>query len=444
MLVKRYWIYVPAALFLMLLLSGCSFISDPVLMMKTPQLSAEKESLRSIVMSQMPEDASLIRSNEEDDTNVIHFVDLDNDGVNEAIVFYETPDQTIGIHGMIFKKINENWVKQVTFDGVGKVLESLYFKDMTNDGRVDIVAGFSMGNEGTQNRIFIYSYNGKSVERVLEHPYTNFVISDMNKDHINDLTIVELKHGESNFITTFQYDDGSFLELDRLEMKPYIYDYYNIVAGKVFVDQEGNSIDGIVLDATLSSVGDASFTSVIIMQDGKLKSVIPEQTQTYRNYRVYSEDINNDGIIEIPLLNPPIGWSFFKNQDDIPYFCSYYQWDGKNGLKFVKEKYHDFKYDFDFGFFPPQWHNKITVDTKSQMNKYLRFVMIDSGKTVAEIKFFSSYEWEKQHDDWKYLLRTSEKVIAYKKSADFDLNNNNKNKTNKDVAPIERKDKQSE
>ncbi|MEC0371467.1 hypothetical protein [Paenibacillus chibensis] len=443
-MVKRYWIYVPAAFFLMLLLSGCSFISDPVLMMRTPQLSAEKESLRSIVMAQLPEDANLIRSNEEDDTNIIHFVDLDNDGVSEAVVFYETPDQIIGIHGMIFKKVNDTWVKQITFDGAGKVLESLYFKDMTNDGKVDIVAGFSIGNEEIDNEVFIYSYNGKSLDRVLERPYTNYVISDMNKDHINDLTIVNLKRGESNYITTFQYEDGSFMELDRLEMKPYIYDYYNVVAGKVYVDKEGNSIEGIVLDAMLSNVGEASFTSVIIMEDGKLKSVLPDQQQTYRNYRVYSEDVNKDGIIEIPLLNPPIGWSFFKNQDEIPYFYSYYQWDGKSGLKFVIEKYHDLKYDFDFGFFPPQWHNKITVDTKSQVNKYLRFVMIDTGKTVAEIKFFSLSEWEKQHDDWKYLYRTNEKVVAYKKNVDFDLDNNNKNKAKNEVPPIERKDKQSE
>ncbi|WP_136605903.1 hypothetical protein [Paenibacillus dokdonensis] len=441
-MVKRYWIHIPAAFLLMLLLSGCSFISDPVLMMQTPQLSAEKESLRSIIMAQLPEDANLIRSNEEDDTNVIHFVDLDNDGVSEAVVFYETPDQNIGVHGIIFKKSNDTWVKQITFDGVGKVLESLYFKDMTNDGKVDIVAGFSMGNEETQNRVFIYSYNGKSLERVLERPYTNFVISDMNRDHINDLTIVDLKHGESNFITTFQYDEGSFVELDRLELKPYIYEYYNIVAGKVFVDQEGNSIEGIVLDATLSTVGDASFTSIIVMQDGKLKSVFEKDDQTFRQSRIFSEDVNNDGIIEIPLLTKPAGWEYF-DQKEIPYFYSYYQWDGKTGLKFIAEKYHDKKNDFDFGFFPPQWHNKITVDTKSQKDKYLRFYMIGTGKTVAEIKFFSQTEWEKQHEDWKYLSRNSGKVIGYKKSADFDLNNN-KSKSKDEVPPIERKDKQSE
>ncbi|MGN7357078.1 hypothetical protein ACTHPF_06895 [Paenibacillus sp. SAF-054] len=441
-MVKRYWIYIPAALFLMLLLGGCSFISDPVLMMKTPQLSAEKESLRAIVMAQLPEDANLIRSNEEDDTNVIHFVDLDNDGASEAIIFYETPDQTIGIHGMIFKKSNDSWVKQITFDGVGKVLESLYFKDMTNDGKVDIVAGFSMANEETQNRVFIYSYNGKSLERVLERPYTNFVISDMNKDHINDLTIVDLKHGESNFITTFQFEEGSFMELDRLEMKPYIYNYYNIVAGKVFTDPEGNSIEGIVLDATLSTVGEASFTSIIVMQDGKLKSVFEKDDQTFRQSRIFSEDINNDGLIEIPLLETPVGWENFV-QKEVPYFYAYYQWDGKSGLKFVAEKYHDTKNDFDFGFFPTQWHNKVTIDTKSQKDKYLRFYMIETGKTVAEIKFFSQNEWEKQHEDWKYLSRNSGKVIGYKKSVDFDFNGN-KNKSKDEVPPIERKDKQSE
>jgi hypothetical protein len=430
----------------MFLLSGCSTISDPILLMKTPELTAEKESLRSIIMAQLPENANLIRSNEEDDTNVIHFVDLDGDGVSEAVVFYETPDQNIGIHGMIFKKSSDIWVKQITFDGEGKVLESLYFKDMTGSGNIDIVAGFSGGkeDEDLQNGLIIYSYTGKSVERMLELPYTNYVISDMNQDHINDLTIVNLKRSESNFITTYQYKDGSFVELDKLEMKPFISDYYNVVAGKVYMDQNGNSIEGIVLDASLSAVGDFSKTSIIVMEDGKLKSVLPKDDEMFRLHRMYSEDVNDDGIIEIPLLKRPHGWDNFANEDDIPYFSEYYQWDGKNGMTFVAEKFHDFKNDFDFGFFPPELHNKITVDTKSQMNKYLRFVMIDSGKTIAEIKFFSQSEWEKKHDEWSYLYRTGGKIIGYKKNfsnVDF---SGNKNKSKDEVPPIERKDKLSE
>lgn len=442
---KRYWFFVPASMLFMLLLSGCSFIQDPVLLMDTPELSAEKESLRAIIEANRPENASLIRSNREEDTNIIHFVDLDGDGVNEAVVFYETPDQNIGIHGMIFKKNHDSWVKQTTFDGEGKVLESLYFKDMTNDGRIDIVAGFSGGkeDENLQNGLIIYTFNGKTVERILEVPYTNYVISDMNQDHINDLTIVNLKPRESNFITTYQYKDGSFVELDKLEMKPFIYEYYNVAAGTVYQDQAGNKIEGIVLDASLSEVGEFSKTSIIVMDNGKLKSVQPKDDQTFRPYRMYSEDINNDGVIEIPLLKKPLGWENFINEEDIPYFYEYYQWDGKSGLKFVAEKFHDFKNNFDFGFFPPKLHNKITVDTKSQMNKYLRFVMIDTGKTVAEIKFFTQSEWEKQHDDWNYLYRTSGKIIGYKKNFDYDISNN-KNKSKDEVPPIERKDKLSE
>lgn len=448
-MVKRNWLYIPAALLLVMMLSGCSFITDPVQLMKTPELSAEKESLRSIIEANRPENSTLIRSNAEEDTNIIHFVDLDNDGANEAVVFYETSDQNIGIHGMIFKKTGDAWAKQTTFDGEGKVLESLYFKDMTNDGHMDIVAGFSGKSdneteEDLQNGLIIYSYNGKNVERILELPYTNYVISDMNRDHMNDLTVVNLKRGESNFITTYQYKDGSFVELDKLEMKPYIYNYYNVAAGKVYADSEGNSVEGIVLDASLSPVGESSITSIIVMEDGKLKSVLPKEDQTLRMYRVYSEDINGDGIIEIPLLEPPAGWSYFKNQDDVPYFYAYYQWDGKSGLKFVAEKFHDFKNDFDFGYFPPQLHNKITVDTKSQLGKYLRFVATDTGKTIAEIKYFTQSEWDKQSDDWKYLYRTNGKVIGYKKNFDFDVMNNNKNKSKDEVPPIERKDRQSE
>lgn len=85
----------------------------------------------------------------------------------------------------------------------------------------------------------------------------------------------------------------------------------------------------------------------------------------------------------------------------------------------------------------------MTVDTKSIKNQYLRFVMVDTGKTVAEIKFFTLAEWDKQHDEWKYLYRTNDKVIGYKKYGDFDIDNSKKQLKN-EVPPIERKEKISE
>ncbi|WP_245699747.1 FG-GAP-like repeat-containing protein [Paenibacillus glacialis] len=410
-------------------------ISDPVSLMKTPQISAENESLRTFITSQIPKGAPLIRARDNDNTSLIRFADLNNDGKKEVIVFYETPDQAVQLHGSIFENKNGEWVQRITFDGEGKVLESLRFKDITNDGSIDIIAGFSRGDEELQSGLVVYTYQGKELEKALEVPYSHFVIDDLNDDGINDLTIVSLKRNELARMTTYQYEN-SFIELDKLELDKSVNSYYNVVAGKVSPDKRG-----IILDAGSGSSSGYWYSEMIVMVDNKLTPVLNDD-QTYKDVQIYSEDVNADGIYEIGILETPKGWEHFSF-DEIPWFYSYYQWDGKEGMTFVRQQYHDYKSRFFLNFFPPEWHNIVTIDTKSNKDEYLRFVMSDTNKTVAEIKFFSQQDWDKDHGGWDLLVRVSDKVIAYK-SYDVNLELNKNKKVETDVAPIERKGNKDE
>lgn len=418
---------------LTLLIGGCNFISDPVSLMKAPQIAEDKETLRTTIISQIPEGATLIRSKEEDDTSMIRYVDLNGDGKRETVVFYETTDQSV-LQGAIFENVSGVWQKTVTFEGDGKILESLKFQDITGDGKVDIIAGFSMGDEEIQNGLIVYSYTSNGLETVVERPYTQFVITDLNGDGQLDLTIVSLKKNETATITTYQYDDG-FVELDKLSLDPFVNSYYNIVAGKVAKD-----IEGIVLD---TSVGPTSAYSLIfVMKDNKLEQVLG-QDKTFKDLPIASYDVDNDGIVEIGLLETPKGWEHIVF-DEVPWFFSYYQWDGESGLTFVRQQYHDLKNRFYLNFFPSEWHGNITIDIKSNKEKYLKFIMADTGKTVAEIKFFTLQQWEKEQGDWDLLVRDNERVIGYKSyNSELELSKNRRT-IESDVAPIERKENKSE
>ncbi|HEY2493552.1 MAG TPA: hypothetical protein VGI33_11650 [Paenibacillus sp.] len=397
--------------------------------MKTPQISADKESLRQFIETQLPEGSKKIRAREADDTSLIRFVDLNNDGVEETVVFYETPDQDVLLHGMIFEKLKDGtWIKKCTFDGVGKVLESLKFVDITNDGNIDIIAGYSRG-EDLDKALIVYSYQGDSVEKELELPYTEFIVDDLNSDTINDLTIVALTPSELAVMTTYQYNE-SFIALDRIELNPNVESYYNVVSGKVAKDKKG-----IILD---SSIGvNSSYSEIVVMENNKLKLVM-DQDRTYKELRVTSEDVNNDGIYEIGMLEIPKGWELF-NFDEIPWFFSYYQWDGEEDMIFVRQQYQDLKNHFHLNFFPPEWHGNITVDTKSIKDEYLRFIMLDTGKTVAEIKFFTVRQWEKDHGDWELLMKDKSKVMGYKSYDEHLKLNKSKERDSTEVPLIERK-----
>lgn len=411
------------------LLSGCtSFISDPVSRMTSPQLSEDKATLMAAINSLKPVGSQLIRPVNDDDSSIFT-EDLNNDGIPETIVFYETPGEAVQIHGMILENQGSSWVKKLVFDGEGTVLESVDLKDVTNDGMLDIVAGFSRGDEGLQKGLVVYSYSGSSLGEVLQLSYTKYVIGDLNGDGIEDITAVSLKRNEISSITTYQYNDNGFEQLDRLEtLDPYINNYYNVVAGKVAEDKEG-----IVLDAAINSNSATSY--IVVMENNKLRLVIGGNDRTFRDRRIISEDINTDGIIEIGMLEIPKGWEFF-DPNTIPYFTSYYKWDGKDDLIFVQQQYRD-PADRFYIDFSPEWYGDITIDTKSIQDKYLKFVLSSTGETLAEVSFFSLPEWERvKGDGWELWGRDTDQMIGYRGKLEQTVIGDKKFKN---AAPIERK-----
>lgn len=122
---RRYAANVPAlwrlgaGILALSLLSGCTFISDPVSRMKSPRLSEDKATLMTAINS-----LKLIRPINDDDSS-IRTEDLSGDGIPETLVFYETPGEAVVIHGLILEKQGDSWIKKLTFDGAGTVLESV-------------------------------------------------------------------------------------------------------------------------------------------------------------------------------------------------------------------------------------------------------------------------------------------------------------------------------
>lgn len=384
-------------------LSGCTFISDPVSQMRVPQLSADKASLMAAINSSLKAlDGTLIRPTNDDDSSIFT-EDLDKDGTLETLVFYSTKNEAVVIHGMILEKQEDTWVRKLVFDGDGTKLDSVDLKDVTGDGKLNIVTGYSRGEE---KGMVVYSYSGGELEEILTKPYTKYIIDDLNEDGIPDITVVYFKRNEYATLTTYQYTD-SFKIVDQLDdLNPYFNSYYNIVSGKVAANKEG-----IVLDSAVDS--HSAYTTMVVMENNKLRVAIPGDSSTFKDRKIVSEDIDQDGIIEIGLLVPPKGWEYF-DPETIPYFNSYYKWDGKEGLTFSTQLYNDPLDRFTINF-APEWQERVTVDTKSVQNKSLKFIMTDTGETVAEVSFFTSAEWERvKNTGWKLLGRDLDKMIGYR------------------------------
>ncbi|WP_127536732.1 hypothetical protein [Paenibacillus illinoisensis] len=396
-------------------LSGCTVISDPKGLMKKPMLSTDKEKLFYVVQKEQPPESNLIRPKDMNNTSMIRVEDLDGDGTREAIVFYETPNENVRIHGMLLEEQGDTWVKKLTFDVPGSELQSFKVLDITNDGNPDIILGVSLQD---QKALTAYSYYGGALEQVLGGvPYNQYIIDDlqgntldMNGDGKSDFAIVALNNSGFASVALYQYDEGSFKEVDRLQTDYTVKEIYNALGGEIAKDKMG-----IVLDAELDDR--SSFSQLIYVKDNKLVNAFKSPDQTYRDDKILSGDFNNDGIIEFGLKETPKGWEHYVF-DSRMWFYTFYQWDGKDGKEFVSFQYRDDANLFHLNL-KPEWYGKITIDTKSEKEKYIRFKMIDTDETVGEIKYFTLSQWEQEKGKrWKEITRTNDRVIASRNAQD--------------------------
>lgn len=394
--------------FLLIMLSGCSIITDPKLLMREPSLSSDKSTLLSVINNEIRGEmkgATIVRPRNSNDVSSIRVADLNQDGIKEAIVFYETPEEAVRLHGLIMSNINDQWKVQTKFDIEGQILESFELRDMTGNGHINIVVGYSGENNEAQKGLTVYSYSGSKVETLVSLPYNYYMIDDLNQDGKADLTIVTLRKQQYAIITTYQYNNNVFQELDHIQLDDHIQEYYNIVHGNVTPKTRG-----IILDAALGAKD--AYSHIIIMRDGKLVDLV-NQDYTYKAVPILSGDINEDGILEIGRPEMPKGWEYIS-YDEIPWLYSYYQWDEVKGLKFVMQQYMDSLGRFYFNF-PTEWYGNVTIDTKnSDKNRYIRFIRIDNNETLAEIRFFSRSEWDQNKDEWELLDSDKDKMIGFR------------------------------
>ncbi|MFB5758848.1 hypothetical protein [Paenibacillus medicaginis] len=399
------------------LLAGCGIgnETDPVSLMREPMMSDGNQKLHSVITSQLAGN-QIVSPRDPEDTSSIRVGDLNNDGIQEAVLFYETPeDENVRIHGMLLENQGGTWVKKLTFNGAGLVLESFKLVDVTNDGTLDIVAGFSRGEEDSENTLIVYSYTGGTLEVVWQMPYSHFVVDDsrqkpmdMNGDKLTDITIISFLRNEYFTVTTYQYNNG-FREIGRLDMESQISGVYNVAAGQVAKNTTGLIIDTMITQS-------ASVSNIIIMKDGRMQR-LDLVDHTYRDAVILSEDVDNDGVLEFGLLERPVGW---ENSDptEVPFFVSFYQWDGEQGTIFKLQQYRDNQNLFILNI-PKDLHGKVTINRNSDKKRYLRFVRIENDEVLAEIKFFPLSQWDNVSSGWEELVRTSGQVVGIKESGAF-------------------------
>lgn len=235
------------------------------------------------------------------------FYDLDSDGANEAIAFYEPSDDRATVSLAVLKKTDSKWSVIHHIRGEGAEVRSVDFCDLNNDGTVEILVCWNVISRSTNSRLAVYEQLNSDSEyklNILAESVAagEFVCTDINSDGVNEVLVFNLgSSAESPKAELYSFVSGDWKIIGRTKLDNSIISFENIICSPT---EEGMSV---YADA-LKSDGSSMVTEFIYWSDYYNSIVSPfysyatgKTAKTARSSMINSKDIDGDNIVEIPV-----------------------------------------------------------------------------------------------------------------------------------------------
>ncbi|QRG68073.1 VCBS repeat-containing protein [Brevibacillus choshinensis] len=396
---KKAWLYVAAIS--TMLISGCGLTDTPNELMRAPSADGDQQSINQAVMQFLPPGSQLTVPTHPDESSAVSLQDLDGDGSPEVTAFYksEKTDYEIGV--LILSQKQGNWAKVASFTGIGSELDYVMFTDITGDHIPEMMIGFG-GGDDLNKELSVYSLAEGSLQELLKQTYSVMAVGDLNGDHVSELALVI--HDHNNLTSKAQVYGATQKKLGKLtelELDGSVNGYEQAIIGKASANQ-----NGLFIEAGLGA--HSASTDLLVWDNGQLRNPLAkidgQMDLTFKPYPLYSEDINDDGIIEIGVSTQPLGTDDLP-MAAIPWISSYFHWDGATGLTHVEDHYQNYSYGIDFQI-PQKWDGKYTIEIGQEPEiPPIHFLYFDeTSKKKAElltIQIVPQKSWSQFENDLK-------------------------------------------
>lgn len=406
-------------------------------LIRPPKLGGENSELQQAFEKTVALSDGIIMKNPLDGeyTSTYLFYDLNDDGTDEALVFYSDLSEDSLACVNIFKKINDKWSFVSKIKGKSEEIYQVDFADFNGDGICELILSWKSSEyidslnsseySPMGNRLLsIYSYSETSTKLLKTESYSNYYIDDFDKDNTDDLFLVNISLTDQEKNTSgrlISFNDDYSVSQDKSIVMTGMLNIFNIVSDSVIEDNK--SVTRIFIDGTISE--NAVITEVVNIIQNSFEVSLPlyEQNQStqpssLRDSKTSSFDFDFDGEVEIPTLEKlPYSEFILKDSEEKGQINLTVWQELKKSKLSVDEKciYNSsFKYMFTF---PSNWINNITA-VYDYNNDTLTFYRVGkTGKTdewIFSIKAFYIANWTKDDFDYVKFAETQSYVYGYK------------------------------
>lgn len=306
-------------------------------------------------------------------------VDLDGDDIAEYLLYAKGGSER-PLKILIFDEINDSFSHVTTVELNGTSFDLVEYVQMEQGAGKQIVVGCQISDQPLRS-VSVFRYDGTQTERLLATNYSKFMTVDLDGDMLSELFVLRPGNTETDngVAELYGIENGNIERSNEVNMSRPADMLKRIVFGKLN--------DGEPAVYAASSVEDSALiTDVFTCKDTLLVNVSfsnesGTSVKTLRNYYVYADDIDNDGTVELPALNPmlPVNAMLSEVRYDMIRWYSM-KADGSEIDKLFT--YHNFAGGW-YMVLDPQWAHHLSVQQSS--NEYNFYLWSQDFKQIKKV-----------------------------------------------------------
>lgn len=288
----------------------------------------------------------------------VQMADLDGDGAEEYLVFAaggtEAPLQVL-----IFKQTGEEkcYLAEI-IECNGTAFEQVEYVEFDEQPGCELVIGRQVSDTVLRS-VSVYRFSDGNAEQMLMNGYSKFLTCDLDENGRKELMVLRPGEAETQrgMAVLYSFHNGEIVRSVETELSEDTSKIQRITEGKLF-----GGVPAVYVASRVT--GEAIVTDIFALRDGQFTNVsfsgvLDTSMKTLRNFYVYAQDIDEDGILELPSLltmKPVSNWA----EDEQKYLLRWYSMD-LNGRESTKlYSYHDYVGGWYIRFYY-EWASRVSV-----------------------------------------------------------------------------------
>mgnify|MGYP000069225950 CR=1 FL=1 len=291
MMRRRRWLPAAFCLLCCLLFSGCTPGATVDSLLKPPSLSKEQQQIYLALQDAVGSGITLQYPRAGANLSAFTVVDLDNDGEDEALVFYKKTSLTAMENGLrlsVLDQVKGEWMSVCDRPADGTEVERIVISPMgSEDSQNQIFVGYS-GVDQSDKSLTVYRYSDSEVQQLFTAAYTMFDVADLDGDQAQELLVLgKLTENTSSSAAMYRLQNGTVKDNGKLDLRTGFTDFSQVQYGRL---EDGTT--GYIVCNTFGAETLGHFT---------------EGTQAYDDANLWVVDLRQNGGGDVYAVTQTLG-----------------------------------------------------------------------------------------------------------------------------------------